>query len=239
MNRLAMRSITTTFARATRVLGAGATLTFTVRGTSGEIQLEFTQVAEGTDRDLWFSSAAGPFRLSDAGAVLGLLGESPVIVKGETQAWYWQFISQHLSPEVAEGLAPLEPWSTEPPEGPLIHCRLRIQVGHDQVHAYWSASPETLLRWLDTPGWQFHRSLLPDTFELTFPLVLGQITLPAAQLDSLRPGDVLLPTECLFDSEGYGRLVLADRRWLGHTQCSDRHLFLTLSHEEDSHHEQY
>ncbi|GGM31099.1 type III secretion system protein [Pseudomonas asuensis] len=239
MKRLTLQPITAAFAQASRKLGTGVTLPFAVRGIPGELQLEATQAGEGHDQGIWFGSAAGPFKLSDASAVLSLLGESPVIVKGETQAWYWQFISQHLSPAIAEGLAPLEPWCAEPPQGLLIHCRLRVQVGNNQVHAYWSASPETLLQWLDTPSWQYHRNPLPAMFELTFPLVLGRMTLTAAQLESLRPGDVLLPTECLFNSEGYGHLVLADRRWLGHTQCSDRHLSLTLSHEEDSHHEQY
>jgi type III secretion protein Q len=239
MKKLTMQPITADFARATRMLGTGAMLPFVVRDVPGELQLEATQVTKDPDQSRWFASAAGPFRLGDASTVLSLLGESPVIIKGETQAWYWQFISQYLSTAVAEGLAPLEPWSTEPPKGPLVHCRLKVRLGNNQVHTYWSASPETLLRWLDTPGWQFHRNSLPDTFELMFPLLLGRMTLTAMQLESLRPGDVLLPTECLFDSEGYGHLVLADRRWLGHTQCSDQHLFLTLSDEEDNHHEQH
>ncbi|MBA1246290.1 type III secretion protein [Pseudomonas luteola] len=237
MKMLALRSVQSEFAAATRALGAGASLHFSAHGVTGELSLEFVSQYESLDSGGWFNTAAGLFYLDDAGAVLNLVGEMPVSTSGELQPWYWQLISQHLSSAVAQGLAPISPLGEYVPEGLLLHCRLSIRHGDEALYTFLSGTPKTFLRWLDTPGWTSHRAALPETLQIPFPLILGQVMLSASQLDSLRIGDVLLPSLCLFNSEGYGRLELADRRWIGHAEHREQQLFLTLIDEDNGAHE--
>ncbi|MBD1554527.1 type III secretion system protein [Pseudomonas typographi] len=237
MTALALRQVPAAVASATRALGAGARLAFSAQGMAGTLSLEALPAGHGAATGLWLNSAVGALRLSDAGAVLSLLGEQPVVVEGEPQSWYWPFISQYLSTAVAHSLAPIEPLASAAPEGPLIECRLRVQRGEEQVHAYMGATPGTLLRWLSAPGWQRQHNALANTFAVPFPLVLGRATLTAEQLASLRPGDVLLPPQCLFDTEGHGQVELADQRWAARAHHHEHRLLLTLSHEENDHHE--
>lgn len=256
MSALALRSINPGLAMATRALGAGASLPFVVGGVPGVLTLQLGLAGKSGVAGLWLNTAVGALWLSDAGAVLSLLSETPVITDGPTQPWYWQFISQQLSPALAQGLAPLEPLAAEvssvglPPtstperlvtepamEQLLVHCRLQVHVGEEQLYAYLSAAPDTLLRWLQVPGWQHSLQPLAASFNVPFALVLGRASLTAEQLASLRPGDVLLPQQCLFDTQGNGHVTLADRRWNSHITDDEGHLYLTLSHEEYSNHE--
>ncbi|MCF5637794.1 type III secretion system protein, partial [Pseudomonas syringae] len=69
------------------------------------------------------------------------------------------------------------------------------------------------------------------------PSTIGELSLTLEQLASLRPGDVVLPARCLFDSAGQGVLPLAGRSWAAQAEHQAQHLSLRLSHEEHSHHE--
>lgn len=256
MNRLALRPVNPALASATRAVGSGVSLVFSVGDEAGALTLELCLAGQSSDAGLRLNTAVGPLWLSDAAAVLSMLSEQTVIIDGPSQLWYWQFVSQHLSQPVARGLAPLEPLITDaspgdlpnastlqasppkplPPE-PLVHCRLTIRRGAQQLHAYLSAAPDTLLRWLQVPGWQHSPHPPAESLNIPFPLVLGRANLTAEQLASLRPGDVLLPQECLFNPQGSGYVNLADRRWSSHTIYEEGRLCLTLSHEEYSENE--
>jgi type III secretion protein Q len=250
LKTLALRSVDMALANATRALGSGVSLAFSVGGEPGELTLQPSLADQCADTGLWLNTAVGTFWLSDAGAVLSLLSEQTVIVDGPAQAWYWQFVSQQLSSPVARGLAPLEPLTVDTPipnepsmQSPVppqkqMHCRLAISLGTQQLHAYLSATPDTLLRWLQVPGWQHPPQPVAESLEIPFPLVLGRASLTVRQLASLRPGDVLLPQQCLFDPQGSGYVDLVDRRWPAHTTYNEGQLLLTLSHEEYREYEQ-
>ncbi|GAB0065909.1 hypothetical protein IBA8402_16700 [Pseudomonas syringae] len=72
---------------------------------------------------------------------------------------------------------------------------------------------------------------------MSTPLIVGELSLTREQIASLRPGDVVLPARCRFDSAGQGSVTLAGRQWAARTDQQAQHLFLQLSHEEHSHHE--
>ncbi|WP_223536858.1 type III secretion system protein [Pseudomonas sp. GL-B-16] len=250
MKALVLHPVEPTLASATRALGSGVRLAFSVGGESGELILQPCLASQSADAGLWLNTAVGTLWLSDAGAVLSLLSEQPVIADGPAQAWYWQFVSQQLSRPIARGLAPLEPLTADAPildkpsmQQPMppqkqMHCRLTVSLGTQHLYAYLSATPDTLLRWLQVPGWQHPPQPVAESLEIPFPLVLGRASLTARQLASLRPGDVLLPQQCLFDPGGSGYVDLVGRRWPAHTTYNEGRLFLTLSHEEYSEHEQ-
>lgn len=231
MTPLKLRSVNTHVARATQALGAGARLPFRISDWAGALSLHPLANVPST-RGLWLNSAIGPVWLSDADAVLSLLSEHPVVVQGPAQPWYWQFVSQHLAPSIARSLSPLEPLTTHVPEGPLVHCRVEVQAGEQQVHAYLSMPPQSLLQWLQVPGWQRLQRPLDEGFEVTFSVPLGYTELSAQQLASLRPGDVLLPQQCLFDTQGRGSLEIAGQQWAGEAAAQGSQLLFILSHEE-------
>lgn len=232
MKPLKLRQVSTLQARVSRELGAGQRLSFRTRDQDAELTL----VPPLTTTDVpapgvWLNSAVGALCLTDAEALLSLLGDTPLTLQGEHQAWYWQFFNQRLSPTIAALLAPIEPL-LDSPTAATIGCRLQVRRAGQTVHAHLHATPDTLLRLLRAAPWQARQQPLGDAWQVTTPLVIGELALTVEQLNSLRPGDVLLPALCQFDSGGHGHLALAGRRWA--VQASDRapQLFLQISHEE-------
>jgi len=237
MTLLSLRRVSHGFAQVTRLLGQGLTLDFSAQGLMGELTLRPMPpgIFPGDD-GTWLRSAVGPLRLSDASAVLSLLGDAPAVLQGTHQPWYWQFLNQQLSAPIATLLAPVEPIDEDTSGFDIgVHCRLHVRLGGESVHAVLATDTETLLRLLSTALWQAHRRPLPDDWKVAHALVIGQLALTLEQLSSLRPGDVVLPTQCLFDSDGNGRLDLAGRHWVVGAQIHAQRLFLQLSHEEDFH----
>ncbi|SDH58098.1 type III secretion protein Q [Pseudomonas flavescens] len=233
MNRLALRQVTARQAQATRALGAGVSAAFHARGLAGELCLVPLSAQAAAAPGTWFDSAIGPLHLSDAGAVLSLLGELPVSVAGAPQAWYWQALSQQLSPLIAESLSPLSMRESAPQAEAQLRCTLRVRLGEEIVHAQLATSAETLLDWLQAPLWQPRRRPFPATLELHEPLIVGLCELSGEQLATLRPGDVVIPSEARFDCDGHGVVTLAERRWIAQTQACGARLLLNL--EADSH----
>ncbi|MDY7564692.1 type III secretion system protein [Pseudomonas sp. RTC3] len=235
MSALSLRRVDHRFAQATRQLGQGLTLGFSAQSLMGELTLR--PVTPGTfasNDGVWLRSAVGLLRLSDASAVLSLLGNAPAVLQGTHQPWYWQFLNQQLSAPIAALLAPIEPVEEDTCEfAAVVHCRLQVRLGDESVHARLATDPDTLLRLLSAAPWQAHQPPLPDDWQVPHPLVIGQFALTLEQLASLRPGDVVLPEHCHFDSEGNGRLDLAGRHWVVGIEAHAQRLFLRLSHEED------
>lgn len=235
MRALSLRRVNHRFAQATRQLGQGLTLSFSAQGLPGELTLR--PVTPGTfssDDGVWLRSAIGLLRLSDAGAVLSLLGNAPAVLQGTHQPWYWQFLNQQLSAPIAALLAPIEPVEENSSGFDAgVHCRLQVRLGDESVHALLATDPDTLLRLLSAAPWQAHQPPLPDDWQVPHPLVIGQLALTLEQLTSLRPGDVVLPAHCQFDCEGNGRLDLAGRHWVVGTEAHAQRVYLRLSHEED------
>lgn len=240
MSLLSLRTVDSAAAHLSRRLGLGVSLHFSLPGNHGTVSLRPLIVEPVAEPEVhWFSSASGPFGLSDAEALLTLLGELPVTLAGEFQAWYWQVLNQRMSASVAELLCPLAPLSdiTALPAA-VMTCRIQVQRDGQSVHGLLKADAATLLRMLQSAPWQAHRQTLDEAWLITQPLELGQLSLPWAQLASLQPGDVLLPSLCHFDSDGNGRLQLAGRQWAVQTDSHQGRLSVQLSHEEALEHGQ-
>ncbi len=257
---LKMREVSADFAEASRLLGAGVSCGYTAQGQRGELSLRSMPDDANRDRPplvgpasagnasslTWFDSALGPFALSDAEAVLSLLGELPVTLGGEHQPWYWQLVNQRMSPELAELLCPLRPLSDitalsaegESPNTAPMTCRLQLRLGSQVLHAQLCADARVLLQLLGSHHWQPHRQNVAQDWPIRQPLVLGELSLSLDQLASLQPGDVLLPSLCHFDEEGGGRLQLAGRQWAVQTDSRAEQLYVRFSHEEDLGHGQ-
>lgn len=257
---LKMREVSGDFAEASRLLGAGVSCSYTAQGQRGELSLRSMPddanrdgsplvgpASAGTPSSLtWFDSALGPFALSDAEAVLSLLGELPVTLGGEHQPWYWQLVNQRMSTELAELLCPLRPLSDitalsaegESPNTAPMTCRLQLRLGSQVLHAQLCADARVLLQLLGSHHWQPHRQIVASDWPIRQPLVLGELSLSLDQLASLQPGDVLLPSLCHFDEEGGGRLQLAGRQWAVQTDSRAQQLYVRFSHEEDLGHGQ-
>ncbi|WP_460043537.1 type III secretion system protein [Pseudomonas sp. S2_H01] len=240
MSALSLRKVDSTTAHLSRSLGLGVSLHFNVQGEHGTVSL-IPLIADpvAEPRLHWFNSASGPFGLSDAEAMLSLLGELPVTLAGDFQPWYWQVLNQRMSPAVAELFCPLAPLSdiTALPVA-VMTCRIQVQGEDQSLHGLFRADAATLLRLLQSAPWRAHRQTLDEAWLITQPLELGHLSLTLAQLASLQPGDVLLPSLCHFDSDGNGRLQLGGRQWAVQTDSHQGRLSVQLSHEEPLEHGQ-
>jgi type III secretion protein Q len=210
------------------------TLDFEARGLGGSIRLEPSEHCIGPGEDaVLLDSAIGPIRLSDAGAVLSLLGNLPVVVQGPYQAWYWQLVNQQLSTPITALLAPIVPILEDVIGVEYeIGCRLQVRLGEECVHAIFSTSPASLLRLLEGARWQAEEHHLGDDWDVSQPLVIGEVALTVEQFESLRPGDVLLPAISYFDIDGEGRLDLGGRHWTVAAQAHATRIVVRLTHEE-------
>ncbi|MCH5651946.1 type III secretion system protein [Pseudomonas syringae] len=237
MSALRLRKVDALLAQATRALGAGRRLGFSSRGQHAELSLlPLLEDARIPADGVWLNTAVGPLLLSDAEALLSLLGEVPFTLGGEHQGWYWQLFNQRLSPVVADLLAPVAPFSDTPTEL-AIGCRAHVRLGSERLDTRLHAAPATLLRLLGSADWQVLNRNLDESWSVSTPLIVGELSLTREQIASLRPGDVVLPARCRFDSAGQGSVTLAGRQWAARTDQQAQHLFLQLSHEEHSHHE--
>lgn len=235
MIRLAMRTLSPQLAQATRALGVGVSSIFTARGLQGKLNLLPLSPEAPKEPGTWFNSALGPLCISDAGALLSLLGELPVTVKGETQSWYWQLLSQRLSPVIADCLSPLSMLETAGPMAAEIHYAAHVSLGEESLYSQVASSASTLLNWLQASTWQQRYQPFPMALNIEVPLTLGITQLTYQQLYSLRPGDVVLPSEARFDCHGAGIVDLAGRRWKAQTQTSGQRILLNLETEMNNH----
>lgn len=238
MNALQLRAVPASIAAAGLALGRGRRLELS----SGEDRVHLTlgpRVMPDMTRPqpaLHLLSQQGSLLLSNADAVLSLCGEVPVISSGPSQAWYWQLINQQLSRTLHDLLSPLEPGTASAPALPeRIDCRISVERSGEQAQGVLSCSAVTLLRLLDAAPWHGVERPLPADWPLRYPLVAGRMNLTVSQLRSLRPGDVLLPEETLFDIHGAGRLQLGDQQWAVQSPVRDEPLQLQLIHKENAH----
>ncbi len=235
MIKLALRPVSPQLAQATRALGAGVTTTFTARGMQGELCLLPLSPDASEQPGTWLNSALGPLHISDAGALLSLLGELPVTVAGETQNWYWQLISQRLSPVLAECLSPLSILEIEAPMAAEIRYAAKVSLGEEALHTQLASSASTLLNWLQASTWRQRHRIFPASLSIRIPLALGLTELTYEQLGSLRPGDVVVPSQERFNCEGTGVVDLAGRYWNAQTRTCGKRLLLNLATEINNH----
>ncbi|WLH00983.1 type III secretion system cytoplasmic ring protein SctQ [Pseudomonas beijingensis] len=194
-------------ATARRLLGIGVSLPFEVAGETGLLELTPGGAAGGAPCVL--ACAHGVFTLDEPGAVLSLFGECPVVLPadpGPDDAWFWSLFQQTLSEPLRLAFGFLKP--TAEPAVPGIVCRLDVRVGAARVTSHLQMPGTTLLGLLRAAPWQRRSAPGFAGFALHVPLELGRLALPAGQLATLRPGDVLVPETALFDSSGQGLIRL-------------------------------
>lgn len=235
MKSLTLRQVSPSVAAASRLLGRGCWLDFSSAGDDGRLTLS-PLLSIDAAATVPFGSARGLLRLGNADALLSLFGTAPVVCAGPMQPWYWQYVNQQLSPTLAGLFAPLEPLEdVDEPLPERFDCRISVQRAGESVHGILSSSADTLLRVLDAAPWQAIEQALPADWPLHYPVVLGRLALTIQQLGSLRVGDVLLPGEPGFDSEGHGHLRLGARDWAVDAEALDGNLQLRLIREKDLH----
>ena len=205
---LSLPHVSAADAAARRMLGAGVGLPFEVAGEAGRLQLTLGNgPADGTPCAL--ECAHGVFSLSEAGPVLSLLGECPVVLPAEPGAddeWFWALFHQALSESVRAAFGFLKP--SLAPGGRGIACRLDVQLGAACVVSHLEMAGATLLGLLRAAPWQRRTASWDEDLALRIPLLVGHLALGAGQLAALRPGDVLVPETPLFDAAGHGRIAL-------------------------------
>jgi type III secretion protein Q len=240
MKKLSLRRLSSTAAMASLTLGRGRFLEFT----SGAEKIRMTLGpltpcgAIADERWIGLSSRHGPLLLSNADALLSLCGEVPVLTVQPPQAWYWQLINQKMAPMLSDLLAPLAPLAEEPVLDDRWDCRVLIERNGEKTYGTLSLGAESLLQILNDAPWRFIEQTVPERWVLAHPVIVGRMDLLVNQLRSLRPGDVLLPAEAVFDVQGRGNLQLGNQRWAVCSEDRNDHLQLRLIHEEGSIHEQ-
>ncbi|AMZ73786.1 MULTISPECIES: type III secretion system cytoplasmic ring protein SctQ [Pseudomonas] len=195
-------------ATARRLLGIGVRLPFEVAGETGLLELTPGGVAAGSTPCV-LACAHGVFTLDEAGAVLSLFGECPVVLPAEPgpdDTWFWSLFQQALSEPLRQVFGFIKPAAGPAVQG--IACRLDVRVGAARVTSHLEMTGATLLGLLRTDPWQRLAAPVIEGFALRVPLELGHLALAAGQVATLRPGDVLVPQTPLFDSSGQGLIRL-------------------------------
>lgn len=152
--------------------------------------------------------ACGRLWLDDAQALLSQLSSCPAILADPLTTtadndWYWPLFNHYLAPELQTLLSPLRAVAAPPESG--LDCLLELHAadGSRRINKARIA-PEVLLRLLDQGPWLSVPASDNRDWPLRLPLLLGRCPLNAAQLASLRPGDVVLADQPLFNPEGLG-----------------------------------
>ncbi|WP_085640771.1 MULTISPECIES: FliM/FliN family flagellar motor switch protein [unclassified Pseudomonas] len=158
-------------------------------------------------------TACGRLWLDDAQPLLSRLSQCPAILDpvqpaSDDNDWYWPLYNHYLAAELQPLLSPLRAVAAVPDAG--IDCLLGLHEDSATALVCRARIPAaTLLNLLRGAPWQRLSShdAAPD-WPLRIPLPLGHCTLSAAELASLRTGDVLLAEQPLFTPEGLGHLQL-------------------------------
>lgn len=219
---------------ARRRLGRGLRLPFHVAGQGGELCLEPGRAPAGV-KAVCLETVCGVLALAEAGPLLSLLGECPVTLAeagNDAESWFWALFQHHLSPQVLALLGYVRLLETERPTG--FGCRLSVTLGASRVTGYMWLSAESFLALCDAGPWRAMGAPMPGAFQLPIAVILGRLQLPIAQARSLRPGDVLIFEQCLFQAHGNGHLQVGRQRLPGCIDDDTGQLRLTLTSIEDT-----
>lgn len=229
--RLNFPRISRVSARSQNLLARAHFFPFTLDGEAGVLYLLPDDASSPAALSHW-RCALGHFSLGDATPLLNLLSLSPFAAQAilsPDDEWQTILFNQYLSPELARLFGNLTLSDAQEPHA--LCARLHVRLADRHATCALRLGHSSLTRWLNQPGWQTRRSALPTALAYSQPLVLGRLTLPAAQLQSLRTGDVLVPPVSYFTPEGRGSLILAGQHLSGELQLP--HHFL-LNHLEST-----
>lgn len=219
---------------ARRRLGRGLCLPYQVAAQRGELRLEPGR-APAMDVALCFETARGVLAFAEAGPLLTLLGECPVTLAkagNDPDSWFWTLFQHHLSPQVRALLGYVRLLKAERPAG--FGCRLSVTLGASRVSGYVWFTPNSFLALCEAGAWRAIAAPLPATFQLALAVTLGRVQLPIAQVRGLRPGDVLVLEQLLFDPGGTGHVPIGRQRLHGRIGDESGPLCLTVTSIEDT-----
>lgn len=195
-----------------RRLGRGLRFLFEVAGEAGELLLE---PGRGPDSgvSLSFESGCGVMTFTDAGVILSLFGECPVVLANtgnDPDSWFWAFFQQRMSPQLLRLFSYLQPLA-DVQQG-TFECRVSVVLGQSRSVGRLMMPPEGLLALYDAGPWQVIKMPLPESFLVWVPVVLGSLQLTVEQLRTLHSGDVVLLERLQFAADGWGQLSVGRLR---------------------------
>ena len=215
-------------------LGRGLRMPFQVGHEHGAFLLEPGRAPTGVS-PLFFESGLGVLAFSEPEAMFSLMGECPVSlaeVGNDPQSWFWELFQHHLSPQVRAlfGYLRLLP----APRKLGFGCRLTVTLGASRVAGYVWMAPQSLLAAYAAGPWQPTAGPLPGSFPLVIAVTLGRLSLPVAQVRSLRAGDVLMLEHAVFDVQGLGHLSIGRHQVQGRIDDDSGPLQLTIISIEET-----
>lgn len=225
---LPLRHVSHVQARLSRKLAGEPWMAFNVEGQAGRLTLKASRRAPVAAELRCFDSALGTLGLSDAQPVLNAWSSCPAfagvaefvstgtgagVEADPDNGWQWPLYNAGLSAELAAVLGTLIPLpASETAQADWAYCEMTLQLSQGRVDSVLAVSAPALADWLDQPTWNANPPRDHSGLTLAFALRLGSLNLPRQMLDTLRPGDVLCPTEADFDTTGLGVLTLGPRR---------------------------
>lgn len=187
---------------------------------TGHLTLQRAQAPEPTGQWLHLETAAGPLCLDSVSAepLLNQLSDVPFVIHADSseQDWYIQLYNQRLSSAFDRLFGYLKP--VEQPRNDehavdqpslLQTYLLSWRFGDDSGHLAAALRETTLERLLDRAQWQDASWLDVSDLPLTTPLCLGRLQLEKDDIRGLGIGDVVIPTQPIFSTEGEGVVQLA------------------------------
>jgi type III secretion protein Q len=234
---LTLRRLSRAQARISQRLALEPWMQFEVDGRAVSLKFRANQRQEDAPSLDWFSCGLGSLGLSEAQAVLNAWSSCPAFLTNDTQAsWVWHVYSAGVAEPLATVLGELQ--SAQPPadvSNGFTQCLLTMETEHGRVESVIMLSTEAFARWLEQPVWNANRSVDHSGLRVSFALRLGRLSMPYRTLDSLRPGDVVCPSDPNFDTAGNGVLILGTRRlYLRAVARADRLQMEVIDIEENS-----
>lgn len=214
-------------------LGRGLQMSFEVADQVGKLILE-PGYAPIQPASFGFETAVGVLAFGEPGPVLSLLGDCPVTLApqgNDPDAWFWALFQHQLSPQVQSLLGFLRLQTNAP--AAAFGCRLTVKLGQSLVVDRLMLTADTFLALCAAGPWQALAGPLPPLLPLSLSLLLGHSQLPISQVSGLRPGDVLMVQDPMFNADGEGYLHLGSHRLQGRLDDERGTLSFTLFSIED------
>lgn len=210
---LHLRQVSQAQAFTARRLAAELWMPFAVSGQVVRLTLKTSRRAPTADSLQWFDSALGPLGLSAAQPVLNALSSCPAFINASAEdSWLWPLYNAGLSADLSPLLGTLEPSTDlDPSATEWVFCELTLQLDEGRIDSVLALSAEALAYWLEQPVWNANPPPDHSGLTLSFALRLGSLSLPRQTLATLRPGDVICPTEADFDTAGFGVVNMGPR----------------------------
>ena len=210
MTRLLLTSQSRQQAGINRWLGSGRDYLFTRGEQQGVLHIaSVSGKPDGLDC-MFFRCTAGTLAMVDPLPLIGLLADCPAL-PGEVASsddWYWHYLNQQLSPEIAQLLGGLWPQpcnsNSNSNSNSDIWLQMTVTLADQQARTLLRVPVSVLAAWQQQPGWQPRRIAIDPALPLILPLNIGKLTLSMQRCRQLAAGDLLFPSQGFFTPEGEG-----------------------------------